>query len=108
MYAIRSYYETARGTAAETPAQAPPYALTPAAFRIAADDPDDVSEFAEPAAQPGAVFTGLPDIHKSIFNQSSPQGDQAEQARSKRSRFMTLLQTATKSCRNFSWESLQP
>jgi len=30
------------------------------------------------------------------------------QARSKRSRFMTLFHAATKSCRNFSWESPQP
>ena len=29
------------------------------------------------------------------------------QARSKRSRFITLFHAATKSCRNFSWESSQ-
>ena len=28
-----------------------------------------------------------------------------DRARSKRSRFMTLFHAATKSCRNFSWES---
>jgi hypothetical protein len=31
-----------------------------------------------------------------------------DQARSKRSRFITLFHTATKSCRNFSWESSHP
>ena len=31
-----------------------------------------------------------------------------DQARSNRSRFMTLFHTATKSCRNFSWESSHP
>ena len=31
-----------------------------------------------------------------------------DQERSKRSRFITLFHTATKSCRNFSWESSHP
>jgi len=32
----------------------------------------------------------------------------SNQARSKRSRFMTLFHAATKSCKNFSWESSHP
>ena len=35
-------------------------------------------------------------------------GHLGDQARSKRSRFITLFHTATKSCRNFSWESSHP
>jgi hypothetical protein len=37
-----------------------------------------------------------------------PLSLQSDQARSKRSRFITLFHAATKSCRNFSWESSYP
>ena len=46
------------------------------------------------------VFTEVPAVRRRRLCDN--------QARSKRSRFITLFHTATKSCRNFSWESLHP